>query len=137
MADEPMTLGARILANMERAKTHPIDMARERAARRGQEEQFRIAEAFHDRVKKHVEDCVEDAEFPPPVRLTFQEERALEIRTKSGQYGEVSKDGIAYLVWEALVAWGDEQDLLFTWYHQHDGGGQDSWWTLRVSPNHA
>lgn len=136
MTEQNMTLGARILANQERAKTHPLDVARERAGRRGQAEQFQVVEAFYDRFKKHVIDSVEEAEYPTPLRISHQEERALELRTTTGMAGEILKSSIALPVWDALESWAEEQELHLNWKQQHDGGGEVSWWTLGVTPHH-
>lgn len=136
MTDKPKTLGAQILANQEWQRTHPLEAARERAKRRGQEEQFDLAKAFSDRFKKHVGDSVEDLGYPQPLKLTPQEERALEVHSTTGQNGTVSKTGGAYAVWQELEAWAEREDLYLHWKKNHDGGGMDTWWTLGVSPQH-
>jgi hypothetical protein len=136
MTEKTLTLGAQILANQEWARNHPLEVARERARRRGQEEQFDLAKVFFDRFKKHVEDSVAELGYPLPLELTPQEERALEVQSTTGQNGAPLKTGGAYAVWQELEAWAESQDLYLHWKKQHDGGGMKVWWTLGVSPQH-
>lgn len=128
-----LTLGARILANMEDAQRHPIKAARKKAAEAGSEKEFAVAELLFERFKEHVTSAVDAGGRPKPMTLTGAEMSALHTYNWQSNALGPSKSHFAFPLWQELANWGDSEGIVITWRFGHDGGGVESWWDLCVN----
>jgi hypothetical protein len=132
MADTTMTLGARIRENLAEEKAHPLDAARKKATEQGKQKEFETIERLYARFQKHIEDSVNAANFPKPLRLTQEECSALCTYQWDGNSPGPSALSLGYVLWSNFCLWAKAQELPIKWKHGHDGGGIKSWYDLCV-----
>lgn len=130
-----MTLGARILANLEDEKRDSVETARKRAHEAGMLEAFQVGEAFFSRFTTHLENSASAGRFPAPVRMTPPELAA--FRAYQWEKGDTGprKSDTCFALWEAFSSWATAEDIRLEWRYGHDGAGRDSWWNLVPTPH--
>jgi hypothetical protein len=132
MSSTKVTLGARILANLEEDAGHPVDLARKNAKKAGKEVYFNTVENLFARFKLYVHESANAGDFPAPLRLTLKESDALNTYSwKPGCTGP-TKNHFCFALWEDFAHWATEEALVIEWQFGHDGVGMDSWWNLGI-----
>ena len=132
---QKMTLGARIRAQMEEERLHPLEAARKAAHRAPGDtgKKFDLVEAMFERAKASFEQDVSSGIFPKPVRLTSEEECALSTYGwHTRQDKRLQKHESAFQLQVAFDEWAKAEEIAWAFIQGHDGGGMKSWWDIKV-----
>lgn len=126
------TLGERLRENIELAERLRLD--REEAASRAlreKAERHRLAvSAAIQELQSRITRSISEGSVPKPLRLptTLNDARRYDTAISHANHSDHAQ-------WcEEMVTWADAQGLSLTVFSEHDGGGMESWWSLKVSP---
>lgn len=149
-------LGQTLAANIAREKQAAIDSAAAISLQRTEEarRKFQVVQTFFEKARTFFTDGILHGE--PVASLYLQVggrgftasgvNTHMEVAGVIDGYEKTDRtkgpasmfDAKRYAsLWHEFQQWALEQGLLAKWEEGWDGGGVDSWWTLRVTPNPA
>ena len=138
-----MTLGQKLIDNMNKIGEEKIRLDNEKIAKenekvRADREKVGI---FFSNVLKKIEINIDSGEVPKKIRLDY---RTLPEFFSSPVIGfpvigedvpkKIAKSLYGDLYEDIVKVWEKNNDLVLNFQHAHDGGGNESWYEITVSP---
>ncbi len=146
------TLGARLARTIVEEKASTVEAARRAAETQSAKDlaKFNEVQDFFACARQHFETCILQA--IPARRISVQvggpsrpeapgllQKRDIYSTLEGFRYSgdelrSLSKQGPYQALWLEFQAWAKSNDLIARFDYEHDGGGIESWWCLRVKP---